>query len=45
MTADFKIYDTSKTHDIVKLYKQSIQQGAQLVIGPLTKNAVTEVSD
>ncbi|OGT06530.1 MAG: hypothetical protein A2103_05180 [Gammaproteobacteria bacterium GWF2_41_13] len=35
-----KTYDTAATQDIRSLYQQAIQEGAQFVIGPLTKEDV-----
>jgi hypothetical protein len=35
-----KIYDTSKTKDIRKLYAQAVAEGAKMVIGPLIKSNV-----
>lgn len=35
-----KTYDTAATSDIRSLYQQAIQEGAQFVIGPLTKEDV-----
>jgi outer membrane PBP1 activator LpoA protein len=33
-------YDTSKNQDITALYQQALTQGADIIIGPLTKNKV-----
>jgi outer membrane PBP1 activator LpoA protein len=41
---DVKVYDTSQTEDIITLYHQAVQEGAQFVIGPLTKSGVERLS-
>lgn len=38
-----KIYDTSQTADVRSLYLKAIQEGAQLVVGPLTKAEVGQL--
>ncbi len=40
-----KIYDTSKSKDIRKLYAKAVAEGAQLVIGPLVKSKVRELAE
>lgn len=40
-----KTYSTGdRPEDIVSAYRQALQAGAQVVIGPLTRNAVTELA-
>lgn len=39
-----KVYDTSG-YDVVALYQQAIQDGAQLIVGPLTKENVTKLAN
>jgi outer membrane PBP1 activator LpoA protein len=38
-----QIYDTSNTTNITKLYETAIEQGANFVVGPLTKSDVSSV--
>ena len=38
-----QIYDTSSTTNITKLYETAIEQGANFVVGPLTKSDVSSV--
>lgn len=38
-----RLYDTNH-HDVIALYEQAIQDGAQYVVGPLLKNQVTIVA-
>ena len=37
-------YDTSKTTNIASLYQQAITQGADMIIGPLTKDNVQQLA-
>ena len=39
-TAIIRVYDTATPQDIRSLYEQAIQNGANLVVGPLAKNNV-----
>jgi hypothetical protein len=41
---DIKIYDTSQAPDINKVYAQAINNGAQFIIGPMTKNNVHKLA-
>jgi len=43
-TPNIKIYDTSQPVDVETLYQQAIQQGAQFVVGPLTKDNVNRMA-
>lgn len=38
-----KVYDTSASSDISKLYAEAVANGAQMVIGPLTKENVSSL--
>lgn len=40
-----KVYDTTQTNDIKSLYQQAIQEGANFIIGPLTKTNVNAIAD
>jgi uncharacterized protein len=35
-----RFYDSSKMEDILRIYQQAVLQGAQMVVGPLDKDAV-----
>lgn len=41
--ASIKVYDTTKG-DVATIYKQAIANGAQLVVGPLTKDNVSTIA-
>ncbi len=40
---NIKIYDTSQDTDVATLYQKALQQGAQFVVGPLTKTNVLQL--
>ncbi len=40
-----RIYDTEKTDDFIALYRKAVDEGAELIIGPLTKHRVRLLFD
>jgi outer membrane PBP1 activator LpoA protein len=42
-TPTLRIYDTSANNNVAAIYQQAIQDGAQFVIGPLTKSNVDKL--
>jgi hypothetical protein len=42
-TTQVQFYDSSNLNDLERLYRQAKQAGAQRIIGPLTKEAVTKM--
>ncbi len=42
--SELKFYDSSNSSGIVALYQRAVQEGAQMVIGPLSKDAVTRLA-
>lgn len=43
-TPEVRFYDSSQEEDILALYHQAVDEGAELVIGPLEKNKVVALS-
>lgn len=39
-----RVYDTAKDHDVQKIYALAVQEGADFVVGPLTKEEVIKIS-
>jgi outer membrane PBP1 activator LpoA protein len=39
-----RIYDTGKAIDVTRVYRQAVDDGAEFIIGPLDKAAVTQVA-
>lgn len=44
-TPKLTFYDTARSEDIQNLYKQAITNGAETIIGPLSKNRVQKLSE
>ena len=44
-TPRIRFYDTSTTDDVSELYQQAVNNGAQLVIGPVQKNKVQQLAN
>jgi len=42
-TVEFRIYDNNDTNDVGELYRRAVAEGAELVIGPLTKEHIQEL--
>jgi outer membrane PBP1 activator LpoA protein len=40
-----KIYDIGNNQDVSSVYEQAVKEGAQFVVGPLTKDAVNHISE
>lgn len=40
-----RVYDTSKEQDVQRIYQAAIEQGADFVVGPLTKEDVLRLSE
>ena len=40
-----QIYDTNNGSDILTIYKQAVNDGAQFIIGPLDKNRIEQLAD
>lgn len=43
-TPAIKIYDTSHVTDVRTIYNRAVQEGAQFIIGPLTKDEVNQLN-
>jgi outer membrane PBP1 activator LpoA protein len=44
-TPQLSFYDTAKTEDVQNLYKQAVTNGAEMIIGPLSKNRVQRLAE
>lgn len=44
-TPRVRLYDTATTDDVSELYQQAVNNGAQLVIGPVQKNKVLQLAN
>lgn len=42
--SEIRVYDSTQSEHIVQLYQQAVENGADLVVGPLTKDAVVKLS-
>ncbi len=40
-----RIYDVDGTKDVANVYEQAVDEGAQFIVGPLTKDAVGRISE
>ncbi|MGD8925888.1 MAG: penicillin-binding protein activator [Thioalkalispiraceae bacterium] len=45
LSQSIKIYDVGSNPDVSNVYQQAVSEGAQFVVGPLTKDAVTHISE
>jgi outer membrane PBP1 activator LpoA protein len=44
-TQTIRFYDTDRGTDILTLYKQAVNEGAQFIIGPLDKNRIEQLAE